>query len=201
MTFEVLIQMVALLVSPFLAIFLNTRLEQAKERSARRHKLFHTLMATRGVGILGMTSPEHVAALNMIGIEFIGVDAKARAVVAAWREYLGVLNTPAPATPAVWEGWYARRDELFVTLLYTMSSTLGYGFERAFIRDTQYAPIGHAETEIDGYNLRKRLLELIQGNRALHVTGDPVIAPETVAAPAPPLPPPQSPPADTNNPF
>jgi hypothetical protein len=42
-----------------------------------------------------------------------------------------------------------------------------------FIRRTTYAPQGYLELDIDTYLLRKATLQLVQGERAIHISSEP----------------------------
>jgi hypothetical protein len=78
-----LIMIVAVVVSPFLAVHVQKRLEQASERRNRKLQVFKALMANRGAPL----SPLHVESLNMIDVEFYGESRKDKKVISAWKEY------------------------------------------------------------------------------------------------------------------
>jgi hypothetical protein len=57
---------VAIIVGPIAAVWITVRSEERRERIRRKYQTFYALMRTRRVTL----SPEHVAALNSIQIEF-----------------------------------------------------------------------------------------------------------------------------------
>lgn len=103
-------------------------MEAIRYKKERRLQLFHTLMSSRATRV----SNEHVAALNMIDIEFYGRKVfgyrfqtpKEKSITNAWKNYNDQLNTPYQ--PEQLPMWVERGDQLFITLLYKMSNALGY---------------------------------------------------------------------------
>jgi hypothetical protein len=182
----IVFQIAAMLLSPLIALRVNNWVTDRKEKRKRKLDIFHTLMATRGsFGAMGRMAPEHVKSLNMIDIEFHG-EKKAKPVLEAWKAYLDHLNNASPpeAQPAL-EVWNGKRDDLLVDLLHAMALALGYDYDKTFIRRTNYAPQGYLELEIDTYLLRKATLQLIQGERAIHVTALPPSLPAATVERAP----------------
>lgn len=76
---------VAILIAPLAALWIQGKLDERKEARKRRLDIFKTLMATRA----SVLSQEHIRALNMIDTEFYG-KKKYRGVIKAWRAYLDV---------------------------------------------------------------------------------------------------------------
>src|SRR3989338_3960072 len=83
------LMVLAVLFSPFLAVFAQRKIDEFRERRGQKLWIFRTLMATRGNKI----SLDHVQALNMIDLFFArkGVE---KAIVEKWDEYLDHLNQP-----------------------------------------------------------------------------------------------------------
>lgn len=168
-----IVMVFAVLAAPWIAVHIQRRLDIAKEKRARKHAIFRTLMATRAARV----SADHVAALNMIDIEFYGeaksgrqkqspVDAK---VVAAWRVYLDSLNFGQPNDP----GFDARIEqsrEKFVDLLFEVSKALGYNFDRVLLKQGVYTPVAHGEFEVQDRLIRQGLTRILSGEAALGVT-------------------------------
>jgi hypothetical protein len=178
------LNVVAVLLSPLFAVQITVWLADRKEKRGRMLALFHTLMATRGsLGANGRLAPEHVKALNMIDIEFHGVKS-ASPIVDAWKGYLDHLNNLAPANDAQWEVWNSKREDLMVSLLHAMGTVLGYKFDQTFIRRTTYAPQGYADIELDGFKMRKALVEVLHGRRALRMA---VVPPSDIATDTQPV--------------
>ncbi len=160
-----MIAVIAVLLSPLVALQISELLERAREKRQRRLYVFRTLMATRASAL----APEHVQALNMIDIEFHGNSKKSKAVLNAWKAYLDHLGLPQTDSAV----WGAKREDLFVDLLYEMAQYLGYEFDKTHIRRTSYFPKGYGELESDQYELRKGILALLRGDRSfpMFVTG------------------------------
>jgi hypothetical protein len=121
-------------------------------------------MATRGSKL----SYRHVEALNAIQVEFLG-GTKEKRVVDAWKIYLDHLNTPMPEPPTDLAPWGLRAEELLTDLLYEMSQCLGYDFDKVTIKRNVYTPRGHGELELDQHVLRKALVDILIGRKALPI--------------------------------
>src|SRR5690349_11944146 len=106
MTLSEILSVIAVLLSPLIALQVSEVLQRRREKRQRRLHVFKTLMATRASGL----APDHVQALNMIDIEFHGSDARSKAVLNAWKAHLDQL-TSQQVDAAVWG---ARREDLFV---------------------------------------------------------------------------------------
>jgi len=161
----------AIIIGPILAVQAQKFLEAIRYKKQRRLNLFHTLMSTRANRI----SNEHVVALNMIDIEFYGRKIfgvrfqthKEKSVTNAWKNYNDQLNSQyAPEQLAVWA---ERCEQLFASLLYKMSNTLGYSFDEVQLKRDCYRPIAHRNLEEDQHSLRKALLEVLAGTRPLPI--------------------------------
>lgn len=161
----------AIIIGPILAVQAQKMLEAIRFKKQRRLNLFHTLMSTRANRI----SNEHVAALNMIDIEFYGRNifgmkfqsTSEKSVTNAWKNYNDQLNSQY--LPEQFAVWFERGDQLFTTLLYDMSNSLSYNFDEVQLKRDCYRPIAHGNLEQDQQLLRKALLELMEGTRALPI--------------------------------
>jgi hypothetical protein len=83
-----LLTVIAILLAPIFALRVQKRLETAKEKGQRKLGIFKTLIATYATRV----SPDHIQALNMINIEFYGIEA----VLSSWHLYQKHLTTPIP---------------------------------------------------------------------------------------------------------
>jgi hypothetical protein len=156
-----IIAAIAVLLSPLIALQVSEVLQRRREKRQRRLNVFKTLMATRASGL----APEHVQALNMIDMEFHGADRKSKAVLNAWKAYLDQLNSPQLDSAV----WGARREDLFVDLLYEMSRHLDYDFDKTHIRRTSYFPKGFGDIELDQLTIRKGVASILSGNAAFPI--------------------------------
>jgi hypothetical protein len=174
------LMILAVLLSPFLAVYANNFIERRRQARERRLNIFKTLMATRAATL----SPEHVQALNMIDIEFYGKHRKSKEVLQAWRSYLDHLGDQKSFTDT---SWAERRLELFIDLMHKMSVCLGYDFDKVHIKRTSYFPKGFGELEDDQTIIRKGIVAWLKGDLSvpMRVTDFPDMEP-IAAQPASP---------------
>ena len=177
------VTILALLLSPLIALQVSEMIQRRREGRQRRLGVFRTLMTTRATGV----AHDHVQALNMIDIEFQGEDAKSKAVLNAWKAYLDHLNSPQ-TNEAV---WVSKKDDLFVDLLYEMSRHLDYDFDKTYIRRTSYFPKGVADQVTDDGVIRRGLAGVMRGDGAFPIR---IVEPhDSAGAPSrgTPIPPPE----------
>jgi hypothetical protein len=143
-------------------------LRKLGEKRARRVGIFAALMRTRASRL----AAEHVQALNMLDVEFY----KEEKVIAAWKAYSNHLNIEVK-DPKNLTAWGQRQDELFLDLLTAIAENLGYRLDRTDIRRSAYFPKGHGELETDQQRIRKGIIAVFEGERALPVEMRPGSAP------------------------
>jgi hypothetical protein len=172
--------MIATLVGPVLAV-LVTRYNDDKNRiRERRLVIFRTLMATRRT----LLSLDKVTALNMVEIEFYGIQS----VQAAHREVMTHINMQPPLPG----GWNDRHRLLLTRLLSEMAKVLGYNLQQLDVLDGGYYPQGFADIDLEQQAVRRALIEVLSGHRPLLVSP---------AAPTPPSPFPPPPAPTPPSPF
>lgn len=182
----------AILLGPVIALGLQRNSERRRERQARKMTIFKELMATRAAKV----SPRHVEALNAIEIEFSSGHGSDKEVAADWRLYLDHLNDQNvdAKDPAIVARWGEKSNDLLVDLLFAMSNALKFDFDKVALKKGIYSPRAHGELETDQFMLRKFLLELMEGKRAMWTgifTGDRPVQMQVLPPPAPQAPPPQ----------
>lgn len=158
---------------PILAVQAQKWVEVFRERRNRKLGIFQTLMATRAARV----SPDHVRALNMIDLAFygsrpLGIARRSRAeqrVLDAWHEYHNHLNIKADEASV--PVWVANSDELFTNLLFAIAEDLSYTFDRVQLKTGSYSPMAHGAIEADQTTIRKLLVKLLSGDRALAKNG------------------------------
>jgi len=163
----------ATLLGPILAVQAQKWVERSREARVRKLQVFHSLMATRGARL----SSDHVRALNMIDLSFYGPvrfgkngrSKTEQGVLNSWKEYLDHLGEDHDFEGPNAQAILARRDELFVNLLTTMATDLGYEFDRVQLRKSWYSPIAHGQTEERQGALLMAATEVFQGRRPLHI--------------------------------
>ena len=151
---------VAIFLGPVVALWLQRKIEERRVRHDRKLAIFKELMATRSA----RASPRHVDALNAIEVEFSSGDTDDTRVLRAWRLYLDHLNTDGSADVARWTD---KGNDLLTDLLYEMSQALNYDFDKLALKRNIYSPEAHCELESDQYLLRKYIVEMMAGKRAI----------------------------------
>jgi hypothetical protein len=159
MEYKDIIMTLAVILGPIAAVQIQKWLEQSRNRTERKLKIFKTLMSTRATRV----SIEHVQSLNMIDIEFI--DKGYQKVVAAWRIYHDSLSNGDIKSAT----WMEKNDDLFIELLFEMGTSLGYKFDKVMLRRTAYSPIAHGDFELEQQTIRKGLAKILSGNAALPI--------------------------------
>lgn len=170
MTLTEILTILAILAGPLVGIRVQTWLEAQRSKRERRERIFKTLMVTRGTAL----SYAHVEALNTIDIEFLGRSGADKNVRNAWKAYLDHLNNRSisdpQATPDVKNRWNERTTDLLVDLLYEMSCAVGYDFDRTYIRRAAYTPIKYGDMEFENDVIRKLLVRILAGDRAIPIS-------------------------------
>lgn len=159
---EVLI-VLATFAGPITAVQAQKWIERAGETRRRKMLIFYNLMATRATRLAN----EHVQSLNMIELEFRGKRARDRNVIAAWRLYADHLNDDTEVTEASAAAFTTRRNELFNDLLYNISSSLGFNFDKVQLKRGIYYPVGHGQNEEAQRRIQQGLVEVLTGGRPL----------------------------------
>ncbi len=171
----------ATILGPVLAVQAQKWLERATEKRRRKLGIFYALMATRAARV----APDHVRALNQIDLEFSGArflsfiqwqTPKEKAVANAWRIYSDHLNERVEEIKEAVEAWVRRGDDLFVDLLFALSTYFGFAFDKVQLRRGVYSPRAHSEAENQQQAIQAHLLKLLAGNAPLKmdVVGFPV---------------------------
>ena len=168
----------ATVAGPAAAVFITRWNDHRREARGRLLYIYRTLMATRKKAI----SEEHVAAINLVEVDFHGV----KPVIEAWSAYLTHLNSPTPpgAATAQVEAWEARRGELLAILLVKIAAHLGISKGEIEILHGGYAP--------QGWITRDQRIAAIQDYAIRMSQGQAVIPVTTMQSPTPnnPYPPP-----------
>ncbi len=154
-----IIMMIAIVIGPIIAVQITEYLRHKKDSRDRKVHIFRTLMATRSATL----APEHIQALNLVDLEFHSSDTQDKRVLDAGRLYMDHLNDHAYPK----ETWQTRRVELLVELLYEMSTTLGYHFDKVQIKAGSYYPSGYSDIENEQQQIRKLLLDILKGDKKL----------------------------------
>jgi hypothetical protein len=184
----------ATLLGPVAAVQAQKWVERARDHANQRMFIFTTLMTTRTTRLV----PEHARALNMIDFAFYGPrlfgfafrGKSNQAVLDAWNEYRAHLN-PDPPIPLDdqerGKPWLSRGDELFLNLLYAISTRVGYKFDRQELRAGSYYPMMAAIIDEEASRLRKLLIGALDGSgrSALTVVAGPAMPAPQINPPGP----------------
>jgi len=159
----------AVLFSPFLAVFVQRKIDLSREKRGHKLWIFRTLMATRGNKI----SLEHVQALNSIELFFDNAK-RDKLIVEKWNEYLDHLvgqnlKTDDKDYSAKLAAWAEKADDLLADLLQIMGKSLGYDFDKVKIKRGIYIPRGHGEELSDQLMIRKGLVGMFGGKIPLPI--------------------------------
>jgi hypothetical protein len=158
---------IATFAGPVFAVLVTRYIDEWRRIRDRRLVIFRSLMATRRT----LLSPDKVSALNMVEIEFYGLQS----VQDAHREVMAHINMPPPQ-PA---GWNDRHRALVTRLLSEMATVLGCKLQQLDMLEGGYYPQGLADMDNEQQAVRRSLIEVLSGKRPLLVSP---------AAPTPPPP-------------
>lgn len=134
---------------PITAILIARWRDKVREKRSRHLHIFRSLLATRRQNI----TLEHVTALNLVEVDFYGVDS----IQAAWRVYHRHLNSAPPGrpmTPAENEAFVRDGNDFLAKLLFAIAQYLGFSMSELDIRNGGYAP--------DGWRYRDERIGIIQ---------------------------------------
>ena len=152
----------AVILGPILALWAQRYSERRRDDRARKLWLFRELMATRTIRLSG----RHVEALNHIDLEFNPKKKADAKVLTAWKTYLDTLSD-TPKEDAQRAARFEKREDCFVDLIWEIGKHLGFSFDKRAIKRDAYSPIAHGELEDDQRLIRKGIVDLLTGKRAL----------------------------------
>ena len=149
----------AIILGPILAVRITEYLRESKDSKNRKVHIFRNLMGTRSAQLAAM----HIEALNLVELEFQSKKRQEQKVLDAWRLYVDHLKDHSYPK----ETWLTRKNELLVDLLYEMSVSLGYNFDKVQIKSGSYYPAGYEENSNNRLETQKMWLEVLKGERHL----------------------------------
>ena len=170
MTMSDYLMILAVLLSPLIAVQVQKWIENWRADRIKKISIFKTLMATRGTPL----SPRHVEALNMIDLEFDAKKQEEKKVLEAWKVCLDhFYDVPKdyedPSYKTKQDAWMTKTEEYIIDLLHAMAHSLGYDFDKVQLKKGFYAPQGHADIEIEQLLIRKGVVQLLLGKRILPI--------------------------------
>ncbi|HVX39183.1 MAG TPA: DUF6680 family protein [Gemmatimonadaceae bacterium] len=156
-TFDV-INVLAILLSPLIAVLTTMYLQRRKERRDSRRAIFTTLVATRH----SAPTEEKVRALNMIDVVFYDCAS----VRALWRAYFDMLNNPGLNNALGAQ----QRVKKFLELLAEMATVLGYKNKITHLDiDRVYYPEGLGRQNDRAESVMNELLRVLKGTSGFSV--------------------------------
>jgi hypothetical protein len=168
----------ATIVGPVAAVFITRWNDQRREARGRLLHVYRVLMATRRSNV----SRDHVAAINLVEVEFHGV----KPVIEAWSGYLTHLNTKAESEKEEHgKIWNDRRSELLAILLVRIAAHLGITKGEIEILHGGYAPQAWAIREIRLDSVQDYAIRLSEGKAVLPLSVIQQPAPSNPYPPAP----------------
>lgn len=160
-----ILTILAIVLGPIIALQIQRRLDQSREARNRKMWIFKTLMSFRATAL----APSFVQALNLIDVEFDGLNEKEKAVRKAWKvlldHYVDLGRTPDPNTPTLNE----KSTQLRTDLLLKMGQCLGYDFDEVQIRKGSYYPTGLGDVEAEQHAIRRGVLNVLSGKARIPV--------------------------------
>ncbi|MGH7083688.1 MAG: DUF6680 family protein, partial [Acetobacteraceae bacterium] len=140
---------------PIAAVLITRIIDTTRRRRERRLDVFRSLMGSRRAPL----SPERVRALNMVEIEFNGVQSVER----AYHDLMTHINL----TPPLPGDWHQRQRTLLTKLLSKMATVLGYKLQQLDMLEGGYYPQGFADIESEQQAVRQQLVAVLSGQRPL----------------------------------
>jgi len=151
---------VAVLVSPLVALQVQKYLDGRHESYNRKLTIFKNLMMYRVTPL----SPGYVQSLNLVDLEFNGNNENEKAIRERWRILLDHYNNYSAATDPV-----EKARALSIELLKAMSKYFKYDFDEVYLKRGAYYPKFFSDVEEEQHALRRKLLEVLDGNRRLPI--------------------------------
>ena len=157
-----LASLIAIIAGPILAVKVTRTQDKENAAEARKYQILSDLMRTRQARI----DPIHVSALNLIQLEFHGHND----VLTAFKNYAAHLNSHFPEDNGAMERHVSHGDDLFADLLHSISSNLGYNFDKRDLERLGYLPTGLGNLNDNSRANAFLLREILEGKRALNVS-------------------------------
>lgn len=154
------IMVVAVFLGPIVAVWLTRYHDKRHELRTKQLNILRALLKTRQSRL----DPEHVAALNLLDVEFYGDES----VKAAYGKYIKHLSAPPPPEPAQ-DAFFEERHDLFVGLLHSLGTCLGYNFDKHDLGRRGYSPAAWGNEQERMARNAALLTELLEGKRSLPV--------------------------------
>jgi hypothetical protein len=143
------INILAILLSPAIAVLITLDWERRKGKQERKERLFIALMAERKSFPL---SYELVKALNLIDVVF----SDSKEVLKQWHEYYNLLVT------AKTEVEIQERQRKFLDLVHAIASSMGYKNLKQTDIDKFYSPTAHIDQAQTNMKMQQEFIRVLE---------------------------------------
>ncbi len=157
-----IVTVVAIVIGPLLAVRLQRKADEAREKRTRRYMILNILMRTRSEKL----SSEHVGALNLIQLEFYG----SIAVIDAYKTYSDFLNSHFPSDQNALERHTTKGASLFLDLLFEIARDLKFNFDKSDLQRLSYLPMSLFNFNDNLWANMHLFREVLEGKRPLVIT-------------------------------
>ena len=157
------LMILAVISGPVIAVQIQKYIDGKSETRNRRLKVFSDLMITRN----STTDVQHVSALTMVGLEFN--EKEYGKVVNAWENYLSHLRSFPNNDKNLETVWNNQTSQLLSDLLFKMSDSLGFGFDKVHIMKGGYSPQGYARKDFETDVIRQELANIFFNNASIPI--------------------------------
>ncbi len=148
---------VAIVLSPLVAVLVSMWLQDRKEKRHRQYWVFATIVSNRHQ----KTTADVVQALNTIDIAF----ANDRTVRELWKDYLEIAELDMSKASAA-----KRLEDKYVEMIHAMGRSLGLGDQVSQLQMSQiYFPVGLGNQLLQGQDIMDHALRVLKGEQALLV--------------------------------
>ncbi len=147
------IEIAAIFLGPFTALLVQRYFDGRHEVRRQQENLYATLMRLRAASL----TPDYVNALNLIDVTFNRKNKSERQIREKWKVLMDHFSNPQS------NEWEKNRQDLTVDLLAAIGGHLGYKFDPSHIKSQVYFPVALSEQWSESNQLRKRLLEVLDG--------------------------------------
>lgn len=153
----------AILLGPLVGIWVTRLVDSAKAEKDRRWAIFEGLIRTRGLEL----SPDHVSNLNMVPLIF----AKDAKVTAQHSSLMLALNDAALRSedPSIYGPAGVRLNTARQNLVVTVGRSVGANLPDGLLERLGYAPIAWETDYQEGQRLRRDLIDVVAGRKAMHM--------------------------------
>ena len=126
--------MLAILAGPVLAVLVTRYVDKQRQIRERQINVLRSLIKTRKARL----DSEHVAALNLIELEFHGNST----VMKNYADYMENLGQRMPEDKTEQDHFLNKRGNLFAALVQSIGTKFGYKFDKMDLDQGGYFPIG-----------------------------------------------------------